>query len=213
MRWHWLSLPKLPWMHCSSLGMDKGFQLTLYWANDYLTMLELKLIHINNTGAWGLYYWEKSLYLNSNPWPSVFRLEWVFEFKIPIKTTWTLISSDHEFNGPFVLTSARLGSISVTGTCMLKSLVSWWSHSSKIPALHLDCTIAIGGGVWVGMEWTMPSYESFQQVSCAGLGTDSTNHSQRTIHFHTKFEKMKHHKNNIKSFLTRKAPTHGWWWV
>ena len=96
---------------------------------------------------------------------------------------------------------------------MLKSLVSWWSHSSKIPTLHLDCTIAIGGGVWVGMEWTMPSHESFQQVSCAGLRTDSTNHSQRTIHFHKKFEKMKHHKNNIKSFLTKKAPTYGWWWL
>ena len=60
--------------------MDKGFQLTLYSANDYLTMLELKLIHINNTGAWGLHYWEKSLYLNSNPWLTLEEILYCFNF-------------------------------------------------------------------------------------------------------------------------------------
>ena len=51
----------------------------------------------------------------------------------PIKTTWTLILSDHEFNGPFVLTSARLGPISV--------MVSWipWSAGDHTPIL--SCTM------------------------------------------------------------------------
>ena len=43
---------------------------------------------------------------------SEFRLEGVFEFSTPIKTMWTLISSDDEFNGPIVYTSARLSPIS-----------------------------------------------------------------------------------------------------
>ena len=37
-----------------------------------------------------------------------FRLEGSFKFWTPIKTTWTLISSDHEFIGPVALTWDRL---------------------------------------------------------------------------------------------------------
>ena len=47
MRWNDLSNPKL--QRCSRLGleMDKIFHPTLYWAYDYLSMVGLKLIHIN----------------------------------------------------------------------------------------------------------------------------------------------------------------------
>ena len=57
---------------------------------------------------------------------------------------------------------------------------------AEILTLHLDSTTPISGGMGVGMEWTMPSHWRLQQVSCAVLRTNSTNHSQRTIHFHKK---------------------------
>ena len=43
MGWNGSSIPKL--QQCWSLGMDKSFHPTLYWAYVYLSMLELKLTH------------------------------------------------------------------------------------------------------------------------------------------------------------------------
>ena len=45
MRWNYLSILKL--QRCRSLGMDKYFHLTHWWACDYLSMLGLKLFHIS----------------------------------------------------------------------------------------------------------------------------------------------------------------------
>ena len=56
----------------------------------------------------------QSIKINNNKYAE-FWLRGVFEFQTPIKIMWTLISSDHEFYGPIVLTFARLGPISVTG--------------------------------------------------------------------------------------------------
>ena len=43
---------KLQQLHHWSLGMDKWFDLTLYWAYDYLSILGLKLIHVSTRGIW-----------------------------------------------------------------------------------------------------------------------------------------------------------------
>ena len=39
-----------------NVGTDKWFHPTLYWASDYLSRLELKLIHVSKRGLW----WHKS---------------------------------------------------------------------------------------------------------------------------------------------------------
>ena len=40
------------WCNHWSLGMDKSFHPTLYWACDYLSMLRLKLIHVSKRDPW-----------------------------------------------------------------------------------------------------------------------------------------------------------------
>ena len=52
MGWIYLSSPKLQWCDCWSLGMDKWFRPTHYWACDYLSMLGLKLIHVIKRCPW-----------------------------------------------------------------------------------------------------------------------------------------------------------------
>ena len=54
-RFHWffsndLSIPKRQRLHRWRLGRDKLFHPTLYWACNYLSMLGLKLIHVNKRG-------------------------------------------------------------------------------------------------------------------------------------------------------------------
>ena len=44
-RWNYLSIPTLQWLHPWSLEMDKQFHPTLHWACDYLSMLGSRLIH------------------------------------------------------------------------------------------------------------------------------------------------------------------------
>ena len=48
MGWTYLSIPKLQRLHRWSLGMDKLFHPT--WACDYLSMLRLKLNHVDKKG-------------------------------------------------------------------------------------------------------------------------------------------------------------------
>ena len=43
MEWNCLSIPKLRRLHRWSLGMEKQFHSTLYWACEFLSMLGLKL--------------------------------------------------------------------------------------------------------------------------------------------------------------------------
>ena len=43
-----LSIPKLHWCSCWNLEMDEWFHSTFYWACDYMSMLRLKLNHINS---------------------------------------------------------------------------------------------------------------------------------------------------------------------
>ena len=52
MGWNNLSICKLQRLHCWSLGMDKYFHPTLYWACDCLSMPELKLNHVSKRGHW-----------------------------------------------------------------------------------------------------------------------------------------------------------------
>ena len=47
MGWNYLSIPKLQWCSRWSLGMDKLFHPTHYWACNYLSMLGLNLIHVS----------------------------------------------------------------------------------------------------------------------------------------------------------------------
>ena len=47
MGWNYISIPKLQRCNRWSLGMDKYFHSTLYWACDYLSMLGLKLNHVS----------------------------------------------------------------------------------------------------------------------------------------------------------------------
>ena len=49
MEWNDLSIPKLQRLHRWSLGMDTSFHPTLYNGCNYLTMLGLKLIHVNKS--------------------------------------------------------------------------------------------------------------------------------------------------------------------
>ena len=67
MGWNCLSIPKLQGCNRWSLGMDKCVHPSLYWAYDYLSTLELKLIHaskrdpnyffINKENTKALYHW------------------------------------------------------------------------------------------------------------------------------------------------------------
>ena len=50
MGWNYLSIPKLQRCNRWSLGMDKWFYPTFYWARDYLSMLLLKWIHVSKRG-------------------------------------------------------------------------------------------------------------------------------------------------------------------
>ena len=47
---NYLSIPKLQQCNCWSLGMDKKFHPTLYWACDYLSMLRWMLNHVSKRG-------------------------------------------------------------------------------------------------------------------------------------------------------------------
>ena len=47
MGWNYLSIPKLERLHRWSLGMDKWFYPTLFWACNYFSLLGLKLIHVS----------------------------------------------------------------------------------------------------------------------------------------------------------------------
>ena len=51
MGWNYLAIPKLQRLYRWSLGMDKSFHLTLYWACVYLFMLGLKLAHVIKSGC------------------------------------------------------------------------------------------------------------------------------------------------------------------
>ena len=57
MGWNYLSIPKLQRCNRWSLGMDKWFHPTLYWACDYLSMLGLKLNHVSKSGPRNQQYW------------------------------------------------------------------------------------------------------------------------------------------------------------
>ena len=52
MGWNYLFIPKLQRFNRWSLGMDKYFNPTLYWACDYLYMLGLKLNHVSKRSHW-----------------------------------------------------------------------------------------------------------------------------------------------------------------
>ena len=52
MGWNYLPIPKLQRCNRWSLGMDKWFNPTLFWACDYLSMLGLKLNHVSKSGHW-----------------------------------------------------------------------------------------------------------------------------------------------------------------
>ena len=49
MGWNYLSIPKLQRFQHWNLEMDKWFHPTLYWACNYLSMLESKFIHVNRS--------------------------------------------------------------------------------------------------------------------------------------------------------------------
>ena len=53
--WHYLSI--FIRLHRWSLVMDKWFNLTLYWAWDYISMLGLKLIHVRKRDPWYQVCW------------------------------------------------------------------------------------------------------------------------------------------------------------
>ena len=50
MGWKCIYIPKL--QRCNRLGMDKWFNPTLYWACDYLSMLEIELIQVSKRRHW-----------------------------------------------------------------------------------------------------------------------------------------------------------------
>ena len=52
MAWNYLPILKLQRCNRWSLGMDKLFHPTLYWACDYLSMLGLKLNRVCKSGPW-----------------------------------------------------------------------------------------------------------------------------------------------------------------
>ena len=52
MGWNYLSILKLQRCNRWSLGMDKSFHPTVYWACNYLSMLRLKLNYASKRGPW-----------------------------------------------------------------------------------------------------------------------------------------------------------------
>ena len=50
-RWNYLFIPKLQWLHHWSLVMDNQFHPTLYNGSNYLSMLGLKFINVSNRGS------------------------------------------------------------------------------------------------------------------------------------------------------------------
>ena len=63
MGWNYLSIPKLQQCNRWSLGMDKLFHPTLHCACDYLSMMGLKLFHVNKRGPWC-----HSIFLSTTQW-------------------------------------------------------------------------------------------------------------------------------------------------
>ena len=47
--WQYLYIPKIQRCSFWSLGLDELFHPTFYWANDYLSMLGLKLVHVSKS--------------------------------------------------------------------------------------------------------------------------------------------------------------------
>ena len=52
MGWNYSSISKLQLLHRWSLGIDTWFHSTLYSVCDYLSILGLKLIHVNKSWLW-----------------------------------------------------------------------------------------------------------------------------------------------------------------
>ena len=84
---------------------------------------------------------------------------------------------------------------------------------AKIPTLHLDSTTAIKGWVW-GLEWSGLCHHIVGYTRCLVLGWEQIPQiTMKELFIFTKklsFEKMKHHKKNIMSFLAKKSPIHCW---
>ena len=76
MEWSYLSIPKLQCLHCWSLGMDKWFHPTLYWACDYLSMLGVKFIHVSKRGhlRYPIGFWSGHRYAISSSRLECFRI-------------------------------------------------------------------------------------------------------------------------------------------
>ena len=77
---NYLSIPKLQWLHCWSLGMDKLFHPTLHNGCKYLFLQGLKLIHVSKratgrkfiTAVWGRLNICLNCEKNSRDWVSYF---------------------------------------------------------------------------------------------------------------------------------------------
>ena len=65
MGWNYYSIPNLQRYNRWSLGIDKQFHLTLYWACYYLSMMGLKLNHVSKTAldVWAEYFIGQSIAL------------------------------------------------------------------------------------------------------------------------------------------------------
>ena len=82
MGWNDLSIPQLQQCNSWSLGIDKKFHPTLYWACDYLSMLGLKLIHVSKRGH---------RHLQIKPMPGAQPSNWL---------RWLDLRIEHQESGP-----------------------------------------------------------------------------------------------------------------
>ena len=65
MRWNYLSILKFQQLYRWSVGIDKYIHPRLCWACDYLSMLELKLIHLSKSGPRWASLWQYALCLTN----------------------------------------------------------------------------------------------------------------------------------------------------
>ena len=87
--WNYLPIPKLQWCNHWSLGMDKSFHPTLYWACDYLSMPGLKLNYVSKRSP-RYHYTSKWFIINAFDWiiEKLKSYQWIAHFSHDGNSQW-----------------------------------------------------------------------------------------------------------------------------
>ena len=133
--WKYLSIPKLERCNRWSLGMDKLFHPTVYWACDYLSMLGLKSNHVSNRG-----YLKQIGRMELSPW-------WL----VVLIGAMCVYVGKHQTLSHSPCTALKAGNFcliirAVNGDCEWPLKINGYSHQSHeaimpctLPRIHWTC--------------------------------------------------------------------------